>query len=259
MKHLKWTWALSCALVLLIFSGCSYKELDEQIQGTIQQIEGVEDQSVQENPPKPEDQTMYKGIGETFSAYKKYAIDFGAGEEVDPLVNEKGNEGLTYTLKDVTAYASIHDADVDMYGCMFSENDDFIKNNAFILIDIQASYTAPEEGEKQIIADAGELSGTVLESKMTGQTPDGLWPMLVYFSMRPKEDDPLLDSRHQMFSYIIQDGETIDFQVGLICSQDYIDDQNVFLEVNEVPSTNELYGMTGDTARKLFVLFPEGD
>ena len=94
---------------------------------------------------------------------------------------------------------------------------------------------------------------------MTGQTPDGLWPMPVYFSMRPKEDDPLLDSRHQMFCYIIQDGETISFQVGLICAQDYIDDKNVFLEVNAVPSTNWLYEMTGDTARKLFVLFPEGE
>lgn len=45
----------------------------------------------------------------------------------------------------------------------------------------------------------------------------------------------------------------------LICSRDYIDAKNVFLEVNELPSTNELYKMTGDTARKLFVLFPEGE
>ena len=256
MKKNKLLVALVAASIALCGS-CSYKEVDNQLQGAIQQIGGMEDQTVIENPPMPEDQTMYKGIGETFSAYKKYLVDFG--EETDPIENEKGNEGLNYTLKGVNDYASIHDADVDMYGCMFSENDDFIKNNAFILIDIQASYTAPEEGEKQIIADAGELSGTALESKMTGQTPDGLWPMLVYFSMRPKEDDPLLDSQHQMFSYIIQDGETIAFQVGLICSQVYIDDQNVFLEVNEVPSTNELYEMTGDTARKLFVLFPDGD
>ena len=142
---------------------------------------------------------------------------------------------------------------------MFADNDDFLKNNAFILIDMQASYTAPAEGEKQIIADAGELSGEALESKRTQQTADGLWPTLAYFSMRPKEDDPLLDWRHQMFCYLIQDGETIDFQVGLICAREYLDDNNVFLEVNGVPSTNALYQMTGDTARKLFVLFPEGE
>lgn len=257
MKHLKCAWVLPCALALLVFSGCSYKELDEHLQDTIQQIEGGEDQTYVENPPMPEDQIMYKGIGETFSAYKKYAVDVGDG--AGSYENEKGNEGLTYTLKGVTTYASIHDADVDMYGCMFADNDDFIKNNAFILIDIQASYTAPAEGEKQIIADAGELSGEALESKMAGQTTDGLWPTLAYFSMRPKEDDPLLNYQHQMFSYIIQDGETISFQVGLICAQDYVDSKNVFLEVNGVPSTNELYEMTGDTARKLFVLFPEGD
>lgn len=256
MKHLKWVWALSCALLLLAFSGCSYKELDEKLQDTIQQIEGVEDQSVKENPPKQEDQTIYKGIGETFSAYKKYVVDFG---EAGSTENEKGKDGLAYTLKGATAYASIHDANVDMYGCMFSDNDELLKDNAFILIDVQASYTAPAEGDQQIIADAGELSGTALESKMAGKTADGLWPMLVYFSMRPKEDDPLLDSRHQMFSYIIEDGETLDFQVGLICSRDYIDAKNVFLEVNELPSTNELYKTSGDTARKLFVLFPEGE
>lgn len=245
--------ALICTIVILC-GGCSYQKIDNQIQDIINGP--TNEQDVVEVPPLSEDQIEYKGIGETFSAYKKYAVDVGDGS---PFENEKGNEGLTYTLKGVAAYTSIYDADVDMYGCMFADNDDLIKNNAFILIDIQASYTAPAEGEKQIIADAGELSGEALESKMTQQNADGLWPTLAYFSMRPKEDDPLLNYQHQMFCYIIQDGETISFQVGLICAQDYIDDKNVFLEVNAIPSTNWLYEMTGDTARKLFVLFPGGE
>lgn len=251
MKRLKWAWILFCALALLVFSGCSYKELDEQMQDTIQQkIDGGMDWDTVEVPPQPEDQIEYKGAGESFSAYKKYTVN-GESEI------EKGNEGLTYTLKGVTAYASMHDADVDLYGCMLADKEDFIRNNAFILIDIQASYTAPAEGETEIIADAGQLSGTCLEEKMTQQAAEGIRPMLVYFSMRPKEDDPKLDYQHQMFCYIIQDGESIDFQVGLFCAQEYIDDKNVFLEVNEVPSIDG--EVTGDTTRKLFVLFPEGE
>lgn len=255
MKRLKWMWVLFCAVALLVFSGCSYKELDNQLQDTIQQKmdDSTDGQTYVEIPSQPEDQIEYKGAEESFSAYKKYTVTYAENEEVE---TEKGNEGLTYTLKSVTTYASIYEADVDMYGCMLADNEDFVGKNAFILIDIQASYAAPAGGEPEIIADAGQLSGTCLEEKMTQQAAEGIRPMLVYFSMRPKEDDPKLDYQHQFFSYLIQDGQSIDFQVGLFCAQEYIDDKNVFLEVNEVPSIDG--EVTGDTARKLFVLFPEG-
>lgn len=256
MKRLKWAWVLFCTMALLAFCGCSYRELDEQIQGTVQQVGGTEDQTYKENPPMPEDQIEYKGIGETFSAYKKYTVNID-GFSSD---NEKGNEGLTYTLKGATAYASIDDADVDPY-CVLMDSEILLKNNAFVLIDIQASYTVPEGGKEEIIASADELSGMALESKLTPQSEaaEGLWPsQIMYFSLCPKEDDPILDPRHQACCYIIQDGESIDFQVGFLCAQEFIDDKNVFLEVNAVPSLDEGYTATGDTTRKLFVLFPEG-
>lgn len=242
------------AAIIALCGGCSYKEIDEQIQSTVKG--GVNNgQTYVEVPPQPEDQIEYKGVGESFSAYKKYKLTMDGTEEETEI--EKGNQGLTYTLKGVTAYASIYDSQVDMYGCALADNEDILRNNAFILIDVHASYTAPTEAAEEIIADAGQLSGICLEGKMTQQAAEGIQPMLVYFSMRPEEDDPKLDYQHQFFSYIIQNGESMDFQVGISCAQEYIDDKNVFLEVNEIPSIDG--DVTGDTARKLFVLFPEGE
>lgn len=248
---------ISCFMVLLatiiIFcGGCSYQKVDDQIHSIINGPDNS--QMIVEVPLPPEDQIEYKGIGESLSAYKKYTVTID-GYDVDDVI-EKGNKGLTYTLKGVTVYDSIYDAGVDMYGCMYEG--DFLDKNAFILIDIQASYVAPEDGEAEIIAFAHELSGACLESKMTPEqkTVTGLFPELSYFSLRPREDDPKLDNQHDFFGYIIQNGESIDFQVGLLCAQEYIDAKNVFLEVNQAPSIE--YKVTGDTTRKLFVLFPEG-
>lgn len=241
------------AVVIVLCAGCSYQKIDDQIQDI---INGPTNEDVVEVPPLSEDQIEYKGIGESFSAYKKYqyTID-GLDDEI-----EKGNEGLTYTLKGVTVYDSIYDAGVDMYGCYYE--DDFLDHNAFILIDIQASYVAPEDGEAEIIAFANEMSGAWLEEKMTPdqETVEGLYmyPQIGYFSLRPKEDDPKLDNQHDFFGYTIQNGESIDFQVGLLCAQEFIDAENVFLEVNQTPSIVD-GEVTGDTARKLFALFPEGE
>ena len=165
---------LLVALTLLC-SGCNYKELDDNVQDTIQQIQqdsgadsavgGGMDASGGTAPvyiaPLPEDQIEYRGIGESFSAYKKYTVTIDGYDDII----EKGNEGLTYTLRGVTVYDSIYDAGVDMYGCMY--NGDFLDKNAFILINIQASYVAPENGAAEIIAFAHELSGAWLEDKIT--------------------------------------------------------------------------------------------
>lgn len=238
------------ATIIIFCGGCSYQKIDDQIHSIIDGPNSS--QMVVEVPPLPENQIEYKGIGESFSAYKKYTVTI---DGIDDII-EKGNEGLTYTLKGVTVYDSIYDAGVDMYGCVYEG--DFLNKNAFILIDMQASYVAPEDGEAEIMAFANELSGAWLEDKMTleQKTVAGSFPELSYFSLRPKEDDQKLDNQHDFFGYTIQNGESLDFQVGLLCAQEYIDTKNIFLEVNQTPSIE--YKVTGDTTRKLFVLFSEG-
>lgn len=253
---MKKIWVVLAVVVLLLCTGCSYKALDEQIQSRFQQhtdkgVDGYtsDGRAYVEIPPLPEDDMKLKGLGESFSAYKKYIV-YGK-EEI-----EKGIEGLTYTLKGVQVFDSIYDAQVDLYGCTL-EDTDVLKRTPFILIDVETSYTAPSGGYSEIIADAGELSGMALGSKMNQKMEEELYPEMIYFSLRPKEDDPDLDHRHHFFSYRIKDGETLAFQVGIFCGQEYIDDKNVYLEVNPIPFIDG--EVTGDTDRKLFDLFPESE
>lgn len=251
------------AFVLLVaVSGCSYKELDEQIQSTIeQQMDGGVDgytsdgRAYVEVPPLPEDEIELSGTEQSFSAYRKYTVLSGE-EGVEDLTVERGTQGLTYTLKDVQAFDSIYDSGVDMYGCQI-EDRDFLENTPFVLVELEALYKAPDGAETEIIADANELSGTALDSQITQQMEEEMYPAIGFFSLRPDKDDPSLDYRHNFFSYRIKAGDPITFQVGLFCGQSYIDAKNVYLEVNVIPSIEE--EITGDKTRKLFVLFPESE
>lgn len=143
-----------------------------------------------------------------------------------------------------------------MYGCQI-EDRDFLENTPFVLVELEALYKAPDGAETEIVADANELSGTALDSQITQQMEEEMYPAIGFFSLRPDKDDPSLDYRHNFFSYRIKAGEPITFQVGLFCGQSYIDAKNVYLEVNVIPSIEE--EITGDKTRKLFVLFPESE
>lgn len=254
------------AVLMLLCSGCNYKELDDNIQDNIQQIQREPDANITAGTgadasdgakpvyiaPLSEDDIIYKGVGETFSAYRKYSAIAGGAEDII----ERGKDGLSYTLKGITTYSTLSEADIKWENCLFSKDNSIAMNNSFILIDIEASYTAPTEGDKEIIADIEELSGVYLVGKKAQEETVIMEPLFVYFSDRPTKDNPRLDYQHEGNCYIIQDGETLTFQVGLICAQEYINDKNVFLGVNEIPGGIEA---AGDTTRKLFVLFPEGN
>ena len=243
-------------------AGCSYKELDEQLQSTIeQQMDGGVDgytsdgRAYAEVPPPPEDNIELSGLEQSFSADREYTVLSGE-QGVEDLTVERGTQGLTYTLKDVQAFDSIYDSGVDMYGCRI-EDRNFLESTPFILVEVEAFYEAPDGAEAEIVADAGELSGTALASQITRQMEEGMYPEIAFFSLRPDKDDPSLDYQHEFFLYRIKDGEPVTFQVGLFCGQSYMAAKNVYLEVNEIPSIEE--EITGDKTRKLFVLFPESE
>ena len=83
------------------------------------------------------------------------------------------------------------------------------------------------------------------------------FPVLGYFSLRPKEGDAKLDSQHQAYCYIIRDGESLTLQLGIFCDQTLIDAKNLYLEVNAVPAPPDDGTVTGDTARRMFDLLGE--
>lgn len=192
-----------------------------------------------------------KGTGESISGYKSFTIHYEDGTESDI---ERGVAGLTYTLEGVKVYDSIEDAGVDMYGCTTDSAD--ILARPFVLVELKADYTAPAGGELEVIADANDLTPLLLTDKLeTGSEP--AFPALGYFSLRPKEGDAKLDSQHQAYCYIIKDGESVTFQLGVFCDRALIDAKNLYLEVNAVPAPPDGGTVTGDTARRMFDLLGE--
>ena len=192
-----------------------------------------------------------KGTGESISGYKSFTIHFEDGTE---SVIERGVEGLTYTLQGAKVYDSIASAGVDLYGCTVDSED--ILARPFVLVELKADYAAPAGGQTEVIADANDLTPLLLTDKLdAGSEP--AFPALGYFSLRPKEGDAKLDSQHNAFCYIIKDGESVTFQLGIFCDQTLIDAKNLYLEVNAVPAPPDGGTVTGDTAQRMFALLGE--
>lgn len=192
-----------------------------------------------------------KGVGESISGYKNFTIHYEDGTE---NTIERGVDGLTYTLEGVQVYDSIKDAGVDMYGCTVDSED--ILARPFVLVELKADYAAPADGEKEVIADANDLTPMIQMNKLEeGAEPD--LPVLGYFSLRPKEGDTKLDSQHNAFCYIIKDGESVTMQLGLFCDQALLDGENLYLEVNTVPAPPDGGTVGGDTAQRMFDLLAE--
>ena len=249
--------SLLAAMVLLFLgTGCSYKKIDETIQSAVQQevdtgVDGYtsDGRAYVEVPPQPEDDVERKGAGESLSAYKQYTVLSGV-PGVEDVVMERGTKGLTYTLIKVQAFASIYDAKVDMYDCQM-EDSSFLESTPFC---------TGRDGGVLYRPDGAENGGYCRCYRtfrcgigQSNEPADGRGDVSCnrLFSLRPKEDDPDLDYQHNFFSLSIKDGEPVTFQIGLFCGQSYLDDKNVYLEVNEVPSVEQ--EMTGDVTRKLFV------
>lgn len=201
--------------------------------------------------PSGGNETEIRSTGESISGYKSFAIRYEDGTE---SAIERGVEGLTYTLEGVKVYDSIGDAGVDMYGCTVDSED--ILARPFVLVELKAGYTAPAGGPLEVIADANDLTPLLLMDRLeAGSEP--AFPTLGYFSLRPGEGDAKLDSQHQAYCYIIKDGESVTFQLGVFCDRALIDTKNLFLEVNAVPAPPDGGTVTGDTVKRMFDLLGE--
>lgn len=201
--------------------------------------------------PPAAGETEIKGTGESISGYKNFTIHYEDGAE---NTIERGVEGLTYTLEGVKVFDSINDAGVDMYGCTVDSED--ILARPFVLVELKADYTAPAGGEGEAVADANDLTPMMQMDKLeAGSEP--AFPVLGYFSLRPKEGDARLDSQHNAFCYIIKDGESVTMQLGLFCDQALLDAKDLYLEVNAVPAPPDGGTVGGDTVRRMFDLTGE--
>lgn len=201
--------------------------------------------------PAPAGAEETKGMGGSLSAYKCFTIRYEDGSEA---AIQRGVDGLTYTLEDVRVYDSIADAGVDMYGCTVDSED--ILARPFVLVELKATYAAPDGGEQEVIADANDLTPLARQDKLEeGSEP--AFPALGYFSLRPKEGDTRLDSQHNAFCYVIKDGESLTMQMGVFCDRALLDQKNLYLEVNTVPAPPDGGTVAGDTTKRMFDLLAE--
>lgn len=221
--------------VLLLLPGCSYKELDDKIQQQTEQKEGGIDRYTSEGrayiemEPVPEETMQFKGVGGNFPSYVKCLDE--SGNEV-----EAGIDGLEYTLNQVTVYPSVFDSPIPIEECT-TDNQEILENNIFLLVDLTAHYTAPSRGEAEVIPTIQELNPLYLEERGNAKfeerkSESNSPPYTIYFSGHPTEDDERLDPEHQYSCYIIADGDSLEFQLGIVAGKELVDSKNVFLQVS---------------------------
>ena len=234
----------------------------------------VVESNTDEEPEETEEATVkigkntaiVKGIGETFEGYVIY------NEEVDgkTVRTVRGTEGVEYTLNSVEFYDNFFDSGVelnttitDMNGNITDITKNSIENNKFILVELTATYNAPAGGPDKVeVSVDPDLMPDYDENKMSDDWLDRYseirdkknmvsLPHLAYFSDPPKGDTDL-DINHDSYDFYLNDGESKTFKIGIMCWEEFIETENVYLCVNWFPP----FYLKG-YIHKYFALFPE--
>lgn len=243
MKHKIY---ILCAVILtfaFILEGCSYKDIDKKLQGVVY---GNDEYATIEISTVALENMFFKGVGDTLSNYiyiENAQLAEYAGGVTETI--ECGVKGLEFTLNSVRVYKTFYDTGIDMSEIsLFDEdNEEHIKilqSNAFIMLDMTAKYTAPENGDNEVFASADFVAGYApgrgndnfadIHSDFEKEPP----PQMMYFSNHPTDEDERLDSKHNYCHFYIKDGEPIDFQVGFIAAMDFVETKNILLQVVEL-------------------------
>ena len=250
MKNKYFLTAILCVILCLMCSSCSYSEFEDKLHQRLEQTETEETKVIDEDYYK--NLTML-GVGDTMEQYWELIYD--------DEITECGTKGLTYTLNNVEVYDSIYSAGIDVNDTEWDydeKTEQTYQSNAFILADITAKYTAPEGEEKDIYTGMA-LMGWCDYSNLSKPIDEiisnryKLAPYVMYFSNYPDGSDPNISIENgQYYVYRIKDGEAIDFKVGVIAAQEFVDSKNAMLILGTV-EPEDTY--TEDPGSRIFNLF----
>lgn len=232
------------------FSSCSYSELDSALN---EKVHNNQESIAEQNQQLIGSGVVYIREGEMFSDY--FALS--------DLSLEDGIKGLNFTFNKATVYDTIYDSPISTdecrHGFEFStENlNNGIAENAFVLVDMTAHYEKTEETQPDkiqflmcldVIYKAGEGFKEFQPSTFQngGATNDfsSINPTILYFSEQPKEGDKDLNENeidliHQSNKCRtpLENGKSLDFQIGILVPKELIEDKNLFLinRFEEVP------------------------
>lgn len=244
---------LLCIVSVLICPACSYVELENKIH---RKIDGNSNEPITVEAESTDfAKVEMLGIGETMDGSWKLT----SKETQETIMC--GEPGLTYTLNGIEIFDSIYSSGIDKKETtMDTDNQNYERDfadNAFILVDMTATYHAPN-GEDEICAsilfagycDEEKLGKDFLEIK--GQTYKRK-PYVIYFSNHPTADDPRLDPEGQYDNFYIKNGEALNFKLGIITAQEFIDSKNVLLALGNISVDPSV--ATQDINGRIFDLF----
>ena len=270
-------------VIVLIFSGCSVTSLNNTLEGVTENGQAVvsqttigkyiesesedTDNSTIESDAKPDNE---KGIGESFDAEVNYETKEG--------VMTRGTTGLRYTLNAVEVFDNFFESGEDIDACGHFHNWDYENNcwgelnesgkriipiNNFILIEMTATYSAPEDGKAEIdVRLLEDVYATYKNEKMPEgwfdefialreQNTPVMEPVMYWFSEPVLEDDGY-NIVHDGFCFKLKDGESRTFKIGVYCWDKFIEYKNVYLSIQHFnPGTIDGYD------GRYFAIFPE--
>ena len=270
-------------VIVFIFSGCSVTSLNNTLEGVTENSQAVvsqttigkyiesesedTDNSTIESDAKPDNE---KSIGESIEADIK--IETSSGTQI------RGTTGLKYTFNSVEIFdnfydsgenihtsGNLHDWDYEnnCWGDVSESSKKFIELNNFILVEMTATYKAPENGKTEIeVRLLEDVYATYKNEKM----PEGWFdelislrkqgvtvvePVMYWFSEPVLEEDGF-DILHDSFCFKLKDGESRTFKIGVFCWDKFIEYKNVYLSILHFnPGTIEGYD------GRYFAIFPE--
>lgn len=192
---------------------------------------------------------VVKGVGESIDGSFEITREDGSVETI-------GDPGLKYTVNSFEIFDSVYDSGIEFNMCLYDYNFDtgeyyisedqknFFDNNKFILVDMTATYNAPEGGADEIVVRA---TNDIIAVYKNYKMPDG-WldefialredniivvdTQLHYLSTAPMLENGVLPNANYYYTNNLKDGESLNFQVGIFCWEKFIEYENVYLQIN---------------------------
>ena len=280
---------LMLIITVLALAGCSYVEFEKTVEDIIfdknnssQIIAGkyIESESEPETDKSESDnensQTSSSSkssselsIGQSFDA----SIDI---ERTDGSQDTIGQKGLIYTINSVEFYDNIYESGVEFntwnldwnpetgeYDARHSERS--YEDNMFVLFDVTVTYNARENGEKETEI---RFSSDLLMVRNNEKIPNDWVEEFVELRkagvsvIDPSEPEyfsgaPLIDKYSGFVDRddilpIIHDGETLNFQIGYLTWEKFVEYKALLLQINSY-NASFLEGYNG----RYIDLFPE--
>lgn len=274
-------------VALFTLSGCSYVQFEEGLKSSLNDLKPERDQFegyvfiAEETPEESDDSESVSetktesGKNEKRIIYSTFDNGVIAVELLDigdscsgvyKYSNSKGDvvtlgqEGVSYTLKGVEVYDSYFDSSYTDYGWFIytSEvNERVVKMNAFIVAEITVKYEAPDDSEEnKRIPVHIDTRGFRIEEKVDDngymRTADSYsYPVQVWFSDPPTEEDAELDPLKDNCSIMINDGEERTVKIGYFANHELVESKNVFITFGYIKPSIK------GSITKMFEIFPD--